>query len=151
MGTTFSFKCDKCDHSFYTSGPWEFYRDSDGNVKDFGHPGPTSKEAEDRGLWGFYDSMYCLDCGQVSDIVIKEFKKPFVSKQEYRRSLFCRSLPEILFPFLFKPKWARRKMITKECPICGSKQVFCEPKEIRNKPCLKCGEGKLKGAVYEIT
>jgi hypothetical protein len=151
MATTFLIKCDKCDHSFYTSGSWEFYRDIDGNIEHFGHPGPISKEAEERGIWGFYDSMYCPDCGQVNDIVISEFRKPFVSREEYIRNFFLKPSLSSFFSLLFKPKLNREKRITPECPICGSKKVICDPpKEAGKINCPRCEEGTLQWRKHSV-
>jgi len=37
MGASYIHECDKCGYTFHTSGPWEFYRDREGKLKDYGH------------------------------------------------------------------------------------------------------------------
>jgi len=36
MGASYIHECDKCGYTFHTSGPWEFYRDREGKLKDYG-------------------------------------------------------------------------------------------------------------------
>ena len=45
MGASYIYECDKCGYTFHTSGPWEFYRNREGKLKDYGHPSPKSREA----------------------------------------------------------------------------------------------------------
>jgi hypothetical protein len=59
MGSWYKLKCDNCGYSVNTSGPWEFYRDSEGKRKPYGHPVPTSKEAEESGIHGLTGELYC--------------------------------------------------------------------------------------------
>ena len=46
MGAGYIYECGKCAYTFHTSGPWEFYRNHEGELKDYGHPSPNSKEAK---------------------------------------------------------------------------------------------------------
>ncbi len=73
MGAQYQFICnnEKCDHTLTTSGPWEFYRDAEGKMKDYGHPVPFSDDAAESGVQGFYADMFCADCGnKVGEIKI---------------------------------------------------------------------------------
>ena len=74
MGAGYVHECDQCGYSIHTSGPWEFYRDSEGNRKPYGHPKPSSEEARRRGIWGFSAILYCPKCDKTYDIVLNEFR-----------------------------------------------------------------------------
>lgn len=76
MGAGYIHKCDKCGYTVHTSGPWEFYRDSNGERKEYGHPTPFSKEAELCGISGLSGELYCPKCDQVWDLVLVEYKSP---------------------------------------------------------------------------
>lgn len=69
-------RCNWCGHSVDTSGPWEFYRDAQGNFKRYGHPSPISEEARQHGVDGMYGDLYCPNCDTVFKLVIMEFKFP---------------------------------------------------------------------------
>ena len=75
MGSCYAYSCDKCGHTYNTGGPWEFYRDKKGRIKQYGHPVPCSEEAEKAGVHGLTGNVLCLDCGaEIRDLVIEEYK-----------------------------------------------------------------------------
>lgn len=77
MGSSNNFICNKCDFSFSTSGPWEFYRDKKGNSKPYGHPVPISAEAEKAGITGLTADVFCLTCMEnINNFILVEYKKP---------------------------------------------------------------------------
>lgn len=76
MGMRNKYKCSNCDFEEEISGPWEFYRDENGIRHPYGHPGALSKEAEAKGVKGFYEVGYCSKCNQVRDAITLEFEKP---------------------------------------------------------------------------
>lgn len=47
MGGFWDCVCDNCGYKVETSGPWDFYRDTEGKRKTYGHPKPYSREAKD--------------------------------------------------------------------------------------------------------
>lgn len=73
MGMGQEWKCSNCDYTILTSGPHEFYRDKSGQLKPYGHPGASTKEAEEAGIKGFYVHWYCPECRQVEDVILAEF------------------------------------------------------------------------------
>jgi hypothetical protein len=77
MGAGYRHTCDACGYTVSTSGPWEFYRDSTGQRKPYGHPGPSSPEAKARGIAGFSAMMYCSSCDKVVDVIMQEYPTTF--------------------------------------------------------------------------
>jgi len=55
----------------------EFYRDTSGVRKPYGHPGPASEEAAERGIWGFSSIGYCPRCDITEDFILEEFERPW--------------------------------------------------------------------------
>ncbi|MDD2252226.1 MAG: hypothetical protein PHQ10_04600 [Dehalococcoidales bacterium] len=76
MAVFATYECDVCRHRVSINGPHEFYRDSAGNRKHYGHPVPVSVEAKNAGIKGFYFNFYCPVCDATKEAVIAEFKKP---------------------------------------------------------------------------
>ena len=60
MGAGYRMKCNNCDFSVVTSGPWEFFRDEKGKPHDFGHPSPVSDEAGNGVFTGFMENFTAL-------------------------------------------------------------------------------------------
>ena len=79
MASGYVYRCDDCGYSVRTSGPHEFYRDKKGRRKPYGHPTPASREAEQRGIYGFSAEMYCPHCDQVYDVIMFERDEPGLS------------------------------------------------------------------------
>ena len=121
--------CDKCGFTVETSGLWEFYRDSNGKFKSYGHPIPNSIEAEESGIYGLYGIYYCVDCGKNSQNIVFESKFPVFEKTALWN---VRLEPISPYGDGFRPV----------CEHCGSKRIFLHPAKV---PCPKCKEGYLKG------
>jgi len=123
MGVGYIHKCDKCDYSVHTSGPWEFYRDDKGERKSYGHPVPISEEAAVRGIHGLSGDLYCSNCDKVFDIVLVEFEKPVKDS------------------FLVWNGKYNKKESTMKCPECNNTNLIfgCEKEII----CPRCKKGKL--------
>ena len=68
----YTYTCNNCGHTVYTSGPHLFYRDNSGNLKPYGHPSPISEEARRRGIWGSYAILYCYRCDRTYKLVLYE-------------------------------------------------------------------------------
>jgi len=121
-----------------TSGPWEFYRDSEGVRKPYGHPVPASEEARRRGIHGLSGVLYCPDCDRVSDLILVEFKKPSQDGLSVWAGT-CEPKDE------FKTKGALA------CPNCGNKKLVLEPVEGREVTCPRCKEAILEGRMEWIS
>jgi hypothetical protein len=122
MGAGTKYGCDKCGYSFETYGPWEFYRDAQGNIKPYGHPVPASVEAAESGIHGFMETKYCLACRKLVDILLVEFNAP----RDYCSAWFGTS-----------------GLDTSVCPDCGGTDLLYYDLEDRTILCPKCNEGKL--------
>lgn len=142
MGAGYIHKCTKCGYSVSTSGPWEFYRDSKGNRKPYGHPAPISKEAEKRGIYGLSGIVYCPNCDKVFDLVLVEFKEP--SHDELHNSFY-------MWLGMYEPKDDFKKEGAVKCPECGSTNLILKPREDREVICPRCKEGKLRGTIRWIS
>ena len=128
MGTGYFHHCSHCSFSLSTSGPWEFYRDEEGNRQAYGHPIPLSPEAEERGIWGYSAEIYCLQCMELQETILVEWGDP----------------REEDFPLQEIPD------TPPTCPICQSKKVIFEASR-RELPCPQCKKGTLKGEVEWIS
>lgn len=69
MGSGYVHTCHACGYAVKTSGPWEFFRDRDGQRQFAGHPG-YSVEALPAGIAGYTARIYCPDCDTESEIVV---------------------------------------------------------------------------------
>lgn len=150
MPIDYSHKCNKCGYSVITSAEWEFYRDSEGKRKGYGHPIPASLEAAEAGIYGYDATVYCSNCDQTFNIILREYKKPYFEKK--------RGFLWTLYFFDFLPRFMGRIRKTAElkdeykkegavkCPKCGNvklvqSEVFLN--DIRIVICPRCKEGKL--------
>jgi len=138
MGAGYILRCDKCGYSVSTSGPWEFYRDSNGNRKPYGHPGPASKEAEQSGIYGLSGRLYCPKCDKTFNLVMGEFAKP---SQESLLVWLGRCEPKDEF----------KQEGTVKCPKCGGTNMILESVEGKEIVCPRCKEGKLVGEMEWIS
>lgn len=130
LGAWYSHECDNCGYTVNTQGPWEFYRDKEGTRKPYGHPGPTSLEAEKRGISGLCGIFYCNKCDAIFEAIIVEFKKPT------RESLdVWRRTPE--------PKDECEKREKIECPVCGNTKLLFDDRDIEEIKCPQCKKGKF--------
>ena len=136
MTEKYKYKCDNCGYSFYTSGPWEFYLDSEGRRKPYGRPKPISQEAKERGIYGLEADVYCLNCSKVFNIILTEFKKPISH------------ITEMLTKKL-KPKSKYTKPRKAKCPGCGESRLTIELDEEWGVLCPRCKTGKLVRAKHE--
>lgn len=132
MGIGYRYMCDRCLYFVSTSGPWEFYRDNEGNRKPYGHPIPASEEAEERGIYGFAGRLYCPKCDKTCDIVLVEFTRP---SPDYGSAW---------------AGWYERRDESKQeeraiCPECRTTQMIWDTKETEKVTCPRCGEGTLLG------
>ena len=138
MGAEYSHKCNKCGYFVSTSGPWEFYRDSKGDRKFYGHPVPISDEARQRGIYGLSGELYCSNCDETFDLILVEFKKPSQDSSSVWSGK-CEPKNE------FKGEGAVK------CPKCGSTNLILGPVEDREVACPRCKEGKLVGKMEWIS
>ena len=140
MGASYIHECDKCGYTFHTSGPWEFYRDHEGKLKDYGHPGQKSKEAELLGIKGLYEEMYCRICDKVEKIILVEFKNP---SNESLSVWTGRCEPEDEY----------KKEGAIKCSKCGNKELILEVEKDDKEEvsCPRCKEGKIRGRMEWIS
>ena len=137
MGAVFEHKCTSCGYSVSTSGPWEFYRDKNGQMTPYGHPVPASKEAQERGIYGFYGTLYCPICDATHEIILVEFKEPC------RRSIQA-------WGGEFEPKEEYQKKDAVKCPSCGSIALLFGPAKEKQLVCQHCGKGMMIGSTRFI-
>lgn len=128
MGSGYVHTCDSCGYSVSTSGPWEFYRDSAGRRKPYGHPVPTSEEAKERGIYGLSALVYCFDCDETFDVILIEYKNG-----SYDALSVWGGLREY------------RGEGTVRCPKCDGRNLVLGPNQDREIACPRCREGKLIG------
>lgn len=137
MGTGYAYLCNGCGYSVSTSGPWEFYRDSQGNRKPYGHPVPTSQEARERGICGFSADMYCPKCDKIFDIILSEFKGPpndyFSAWAAWR-----------------EPGGELKDAGRVKCPECHDTNLIWNTKETEKVVCPRCKEGTMLGIAIWI-
>jgi Zn finger protein HypA/HybF involved in hydrogenase expression len=131
VGASYGHTCDKCGFFVGTSGLWEFYRDRSGKRKPYGHPGPCSDEAAAAGIAGLSADLYCTSCGNVSELIVVEFKEPApVSMAVWAGH--CEAQDK------YKEEGAVR------CPHCGGQRMILESDDEGDVPCPKCADGILK-------
>ncbi|MFP4015896.1 MAG: hypothetical protein ACLFUI_02585 [Halanaerobiales bacterium] len=129
MGTCYIHQCNNCAYIVRTSGPWGFYRDSDGSRKLYGHPEPMSEEAKERGIYGLSAKVYCPDCDKVHDLIIVEFKNPSDNSLD-------------VWLGNYEPDDMENEV---NCPDCGNTRLVFVPDEDVEVKCPQCGEGYLMG------
>ena len=140
MGASYIHECDKCGYTFHTSGPWEFYRNREGKLKNYGHPVPFSREAEVLGIKGLYGEMYCHICDKVRKIILVEFKNPSNDSLS-------------VWTGRCEPEDKCKKEGAIKCPECGNKNMIFEVAGfgIEEIPCPRCKEGKIMGRLEWIS
>jgi len=138
MGAAWVHKCDKCNYSVHTSGPWEFYRDNEGKRKFYGHPVVASEEAEQRGIYGLSCDLYCLNCDETFDLIQVEFKKPSFDSLS-------------VWVGKCEPKDKYKVEDAVRCPKCDGIDLMLLPVKDREITCPRCKEGKLVGEMEWIS
>ena len=138
MGAGYIFKCDHCDYSFFTTGPWEFYRDFKGNRHPYGHPSPFSEEAAKQGIAGLFCCVYCPNCDGTKELIIVEYKKPS------KNSL-------MVWSGRCEPKEEYKEAGAVKCPTCGNTKLILGPEEIKSIDCPRCKKGKMIGQMTMIS
>jgi hypothetical protein len=137
VGASYVHICDGCGYRVRTSGPWEFYRDDEGRVRDYGHPAPVSKEAIEAGIHGLMGRHYCPRCDKVSRVIVVEFVEPYRG----RGSVWLEGAA-------VKPEYKREGAV--KCPRCGAIELILEPAEEGGPPCPRCRGGTLVGTMEWI-
>lgn len=131
MGTGRTYRCNNCNHSASTYGLSEFYRNSEGIRKPYGHPGPCSEEARNRGIYGFSAEVYCYSCDEIFDLPIVEFKEP---TQKYLSA----------WGGNWEPK-EEPSELENGCPRCGGDtMILAPPKDGKKILCPRCKKGEMK-------
>ncbi len=129
MGIEYAHRCNKCRYMVYTSGPWEFYRDSEGGRKRYRRPRLSAEEARERGIYGFDADLYCSKCEKNYDLILVEYKQPTYdvgAAQKLERE------PKDEFKNE-KPK----------CPACGNTSLLLEGGWSQWITCPRCKDGVL--------
>ena len=122
------YKCNHCGYKVSTSSPHEFYRDSEGNRKIYGHPVPFSEEAMHYGVKGLSMMSYCPKCDAVRDVVMVEFDGPTGVLDAFKSGLDVMRAYESIggLASAVCPECQTRlldNLISLECPRC-KKGVF---------------------------
>lgn len=114
-----TWKCNSCGYEIELSGSHEFYRDSKGNRKPYGHPVANSEEAKKAGVKGFSSNSYCSKCRIVRDAIIKEFENPVIDKTHWSRSF--KGEGKIIIPICDKCGTEFKDKLDKTdiCPRCN--------------------------------
>jgi hypothetical protein len=131
MGQGFPLECNVCKAKREPSGPWEFFRNQDGEMEDYGHPEPKSKEAEEAGIHGFYAEMYCMHCGDLRNVILEEYEQPVNSALEL---LTGDKQPTIKY----------RNEDDPACPVCSKRGLVLRPEPLADIPCPQCDDGQLQ-------
>jgi hypothetical protein len=129
MGHIHTYKCNNCGHETGISGPWEFYRDSAGTLKHYGHPVACSEEAEKSGVKGFYKNLYCPNCKLVKRVIEMEFEQAVPRFGVWRYAL------------------AFKDEANPVCPDCGSKLS----NTLDGVMCQQCKIGKYASSEFLIS
>ena len=131
MATFWHHRCDTCGYTFDTSGSHEFYRDKDGWLADFGHPLPSSPEAAEAGVAGFYGRMWCLQHDVNVEVVMREFCEP-VDR----------------FAGIWTSGKHPEKHVIIACPICGDVEPVMGDRPFGPEiQCPKCVGGAIESEV----
>jgi len=136
LGAFHEFTCNNCGYKISTSGLWEFYRDDQGNLQDYGHPVPRSREAREKGVYGLYGNFYCPTCDQTQKIICIEAKEPIYDRFD-------------LWTFSFEPIDEYKDSFEIKCPVCNNTQLLLEPDEENPVKCPRCKKGNFE-LTYEI-
>jgi len=135
MATFWHHRCDTCGYEFDTSGSHEFYRDKEGRLVDFGHPLPSSHEAVEAGVAGFYGRMWCLQHDVNVRVVIQEFLEP-VDR----------------FAGIWTPGKHPEKQVSIACPSCGDDEPVMGERPFGSKiRCPKCIGGTIECEVARMS
>jgi hypothetical protein len=127
MATFWHHQCDACGYEFDTSGPHGFYRDRAGRLADFGHPLPSSREAAEAGVAGFYGRMWCLQHDVNVEVVIREFCEPADR-----------------FAGIWMPGAHPEKRVMIACPSCGDDEPVMGDRPLGpGIRCPKCVGGRI--------
>ena len=119
------YQCNNCHFEVTVSSGWEYYIDSNGVRKRYGHLG-RSDEAKQAGVKGFTTEWYCRKCQKVREAVVAEYSSPRNGPLD---SCLAYSDPNV-----------GHKDFLAVCGECNS--VLIE--RLENLPCPKCGIGKFK-------
>jgi hypothetical protein len=142
MGASFVWHCPHCGYKVTTSGPWEFYRDASGNIKPYGHPAPTSPEAESAGISGLLAYAYCANCDAVRQVILVEFRRPHHDPATFW--VHPEPRPEPMPPYSPSP--------VPICPVCFNPGIVYASDEDCSPPrCPRCRCGVLEGQMQWIS
>ena len=131
MAAMFTYACTQCNFKVTTISGFKFYRDSDGNVEVFDHPGDGYVDFK-----GWIDRLFCSYCGDVRLAIIEEFEEPVPSWvwnawfDEQHKKIGIDKWNSI-FDYRSKPV----------CLECGSESVSEQP---CGEQCPKCRAGVLE-------
>lgn len=118
------YHCNKCSHEVTVSSGWEFYIDSNGIRKKYGHLG-RSDEAKHAGVKGITAEWYCRKCQKVKEAMVAEFSSPRNGPLD---AALAYNDPDV-----------EHKDFLAICDTCGTALV----EDMNNLPCPKCGVGKF--------
>jgi hypothetical protein len=128
MGLGVIFTCNKCGEIYALTKYIEFYRDKDNELKNYGHPCPVDKVAEQAGIIGLYGTYYCEDCKKVVNVVELELDEP------------------IIYDFMHQLSTGNLKQYEKEsvCPKCNGTNLTQNIKD------MSCFEENCDGRYKEF-
>jgi hypothetical protein len=85
VGVYAEFYCPECGFRVRTGGPEEFYHDSAGRARHYGHPQPRSEEARAAGVHGFFAHMWCPGCREIKHVTVAQFDVPLAPHTAWER------------------------------------------------------------------
>ena len=138
LGVQLKISCNNCDLSVHTYGPWEFYRNSKGVLRHYGHPTPNSKTARKAGIYGLAGNYFCLSCGKLVEVILVEFKTPcYDAAKAWSGDI--------------EPKDEYKNVRNSNCPNCGGEKVVQSIPDDDEINCPKCKIGIIKSCIHIIT
>ena len=126
MAIFFIHRCNKCHYEVKTSGPHEFYRDENGQIQWYGHPGPVSEVARKVGVHGLEHTCYCPKCDKTFSHIALEFPSPVIVEQGDS-------------PW-FHLNEGKANYNPPKCPDCGNTEIVFNESGVS---CPRCSKGKL--------
>ncbi|MFQ6125558.1 MAG: hypothetical protein ACE5R6_13300 [Candidatus Heimdallarchaeota archaeon] len=151
MGTVADLKCQNCDFTFTLRVRQACWIDEEGNVGMLAQPGPQI-EGGPKGKFqtGFYDSKYCVTCGEVYSILRMDVMPSRVKRVQNDKTVIlsdaemvCPQCETILLDFLGVLELSKNRERAFRVVF---KRVYVPERELLT--CPKCKDSKIELLSY---